>query len=124
MARKVTWVKAALRDFGALPESVQRQMIATLRMAAGGEKAEAAKPLKGLGSGIFEIAFRHRGDAFRAAYAPSPDVAQRIDKAFHDLDEHAGQARRAIPPSPARSKRSTAAHFGSVILHVQRMYSM
>jgi phage-related protein len=63
MARKVAWVKAALKDFGGLPEPVQRQMIAALRMAAGGEKAETAEPMKGLGSGIFEIAVRHRGHA-------------------------------------------------------------
>lgn len=38
-------------------------------MAAGGEKADTAKPMKGLGPGIFEIALRHRGDAFRVVYA-------------------------------------------------------
>jgi hypothetical protein len=34
-------------------------MIAALRMAASGEKAETAKPMKVLGPGIFEIALRH-----------------------------------------------------------------
>ncbi len=82
MARKVAWVKAALKDFGAFPESVQRQMIAALRMAAGGEKAETAKPMKGLGSGIFEIALRHRGDAFRAIYALQTDEDVWVLHAF------------------------------------------
>ena len=36
-----------------------------LRVAAAGEKADIAKPLRGLGSGVLEIAVRHRGDAFR-----------------------------------------------------------
>jgi len=40
-----------------------------LRIAARGEKADTAKPMKGLGAGVFEIAVRHRGDAFRAVYA-------------------------------------------------------
>jgi phage-related protein len=28
-----------------------------------------AKPLSGLGSGVLELALRHRGDAFRVVYA-------------------------------------------------------
>ena len=44
-----------------------------LRMAAQGEKADAAKPMKGLGVGVFEIALRHRGDAFRTVYAVQLD---------------------------------------------------
>lgn len=30
---------------------------------------EIAKPLTGLGSGVMELALRHRGDAFRVVYA-------------------------------------------------------
>jgi phage-related protein len=82
MPRSITWVKAALKDFGAFPGPVQRQMIAALRMAAGGEKAETAKPMKGLGSGIFEIAVRHRGDAFRAVYAVQMDADIWVLHAF------------------------------------------
>jgi phage-related protein len=62
-------VKAALKDFGQFPASVQDQTMVALRMAARGEKSDVAKPMKGFGSGVFEIALRHRGDAFRAVYA-------------------------------------------------------
>jgi phage-related protein len=82
MPRRVTWVKAALKDFGAFPAPVQRQMIAALRMATGGEKAETAKPMKRLGSGIFEIAVRQRGDAFRAVYAVQMDEDVWVLHAF------------------------------------------
>jgi phage-related protein len=40
-----------------------------LTIAAEGGKAAIAKPMKGLGSGVFEIALAHRGDAFRVVYA-------------------------------------------------------
>jgi phage-related protein len=40
-----------------------------LRVAANGEKAVTAKPMKGFGAGVFEIAVRHRGDAFRVVDA-------------------------------------------------------
>lgn len=74
--------EAALRDFGTFPEPVQRQMIAALRMAAGGEKAETAKPMKGLGPGIFEIALRHRGNAYRTVYALQMDEDVWVLHAF------------------------------------------
>ena len=37
--------------------------------AAEGRKADIAKPLKGFGSGMFEVALAWRGDAYRAVYA-------------------------------------------------------
>jgi len=44
-------------------------MIDALSVAAEGGKAAIAKPMKGFGSGVFEIALRFRGDAFRVIYA-------------------------------------------------------
>ena len=41
----------------------------TLTVAAEGRKADIAKPLKGFGSGIFEVALRYRNDAYRTVYA-------------------------------------------------------
>jgi phage-related protein len=40
-----------------------------LEIAAVGQMADIAKPMKGLDSGVFEIALPHRGDAYRAVYA-------------------------------------------------------
>jgi phage-related protein len=40
-----------------------------LTIAAEGSKADIAKPLQGLGSGVFEIALPYRGGAFRVVYA-------------------------------------------------------
>jgi len=44
-------------------------MLSALTIAAEGSKSDKAKPFKGVDSGVFEIAFRHRGDAFRVIYA-------------------------------------------------------
>ena len=62
-------MKGALKDFETFPSPVQDRVMFALRIAARGEKADTAKPMKGLGAGVFEIAVRHRGDAFRAVYA-------------------------------------------------------
>ena len=40
-----------------------------LSVTAEAGKAGIAKPMKGLGSGVFEIALPYRGNAFRVVYA-------------------------------------------------------
>jgi phage-related protein len=43
--------------------------LSALTIAAEGGKADVAKPMQGLGSGVFEIALPFQGDAFRVIYA-------------------------------------------------------
>ena len=40
-----------------------------LTVAAEGRKADTAKPLQGLGSGVFEVALKYHTDAYRTVYA-------------------------------------------------------
>lgn len=67
--RTISWIKAAHKEFKAFPDAVQFDMLVALNAAARGLRADTAKPFKGGGGGVFEIALRHRGDAFRAIYA-------------------------------------------------------
>jgi len=67
--RPISWIKAARKDFEEFPEEVQENMLNALTIAAEGSKADKAKPLKGVDGGVFEIALRNRGDAFRVIYA-------------------------------------------------------
>lgn len=62
-------MKTARRDFEDFPDGAQTEILRALTIAAEGRTADIAKPMKGLGSGIFEIALAWRGDAFRAVYA-------------------------------------------------------
>src|SRR5262245_53942301 len=66
--RPISWIKAALKEFETFPESAQSQCLTALTIAAEGGKADIAKPMHGLGSGVLEIALAFRGDAFRVAY--------------------------------------------------------
>ena len=68
MTRPVSWVAAARKEFEAFPVGAQTICLAALTMAAEGGKADIAKPLKGLGSGVMEIALPYRGNAFRVVY--------------------------------------------------------
>lgn len=67
--RPISWLKAARRDFEAFPDDVQSDMLDALTVAAEGGKSDKAKPFKGVEGGVFEIALRYRGDAFRTLYA-------------------------------------------------------
>src|SRR6476469_183646 len=67
--RPVSWIKAALRDFETFPGVVKSTCLTALTIAADGSKADIAKPMKGLGSGVFEVALPYRGNAFRMIYA-------------------------------------------------------
>jgi phage-related protein len=67
--RKVSWVKAALKDFRTFPQAVQEQFKFALEIAAVGQMADTAKPMKGFQAGVFEIAIAYRSDAFRTVYA-------------------------------------------------------
>jgi phage-related protein len=67
--RAISWVKAARKEFLSFPESVQADFLAALTIDAEGGMSDNSKPLKGIDGGVFEIAVRHRGDAFRTVYA-------------------------------------------------------
>ncbi|HZL51308.1 MAG TPA: type II toxin-antitoxin system RelE/ParE family toxin [Terracidiphilus sp.] len=66
--RPISWIKAARKDFEKFPEEAQTICLSALTIAAEGGKADIAKPFKGLGSGVFEIALPLRGNAFRMLY--------------------------------------------------------
>ena len=44
-------------------------MARALTVVAEGGYPDIAKPLSGFGSGVLELALRHKGDAFRVVYA-------------------------------------------------------
>lgn len=67
--REILWVKAARKEFETFPTGARDIMQSALVIAAEGGKADIAKPMSGLGSGIMEIALPYRTDAYRAVYA-------------------------------------------------------
>ena len=67
--RPVSWIKAALKEFETFPEEARSICLTALTIAAEGGKADIAKPIHGMGSGVFEMALPFRGDAYRVVYA-------------------------------------------------------
>ena len=80
--REIAWIKAAQKDFLKFPISAREIIATALTHVAEGQMPDIAKPMKGLGTGIFEIALRYRTDAYRAVYAVQVDDAIWIVHAF------------------------------------------
>lgn len=104
--RPISWIKAARKDFEDFPAGAQTEMLTALAIAAKGAKADIAKPLRGFGSGVFEIALKLRSDAFRVVYVVQLAEASWVIHAFQkksksgiktsklDLDLIAGRLKR------------------------------
>ena len=69
MDRAVSWVTAAEKAFQQFPAPVQSQMRTALEVAAAGQTTDIAKPMKGLGAGVYELRIAYRRNAYRADYA-------------------------------------------------------
>jgi phage-related protein len=80
--RPISWIKAARKDFLEFPDAARKDAQRALTVAAEGGMAGIAKPMHGLGSGVFEIALRHRGDAYRVVYAVQIAEALWVIHAF------------------------------------------
>ena len=80
--RPISWIKAARSDFEEFPENVQGNMLSALTIAAEGSKSNKATPFKGVNGGVFEIALKYRGDAFRVLYAVKIGVDIWVIHAF------------------------------------------
>ena len=66
--RPVSWIKAARKAFDDFPRKAQDEILRALTVAADGGFPEHMKPMKGLGSVVYEVALRHRTEAYRTVY--------------------------------------------------------
>jgi len=73
MSRKalhnISWIKRATKDFADFPLAAQQDAARALTVIAEGDTPDIAKPLTGLGTGVWELAIKERGDSFRVVYA-------------------------------------------------------
>ena len=60
------WEGSSKKDFKAFPTPVQKDLGVALFIVQSGITPASAKPWKGLGAGVFELADDHRSDTFRA----------------------------------------------------------
>lgn len=98
------WEGSSRKDFKTFPVPVQKRMGMSLYTLQCGRSPDAAKAMKGLGSGVYELVDAERGNAYRTAYA------MKIDTAIHVL--HAFQ-KNPDPASVRLKATSISFHGGS-----------
>ncbi len=80
--KPVEWVASSRNDLKDFPAQVRDYVGFALYQAQVGLKSRAAKPLKGLGSGVLEVVSRHDGGTFRAVYTVRFEAAVYVLHAF------------------------------------------
>ena len=66
--RNISWIKRARKDFDDFPLEARQTTARALTQIADGFTPDIAKPLQGLGSGVWELVLKERGDAYRVVY--------------------------------------------------------
>ena len=99
-SRPISWVKAARKEFQKFPAAAQTEIRFALTLAAEGRKADIAKPMKGLGPGVFEVALAYFGDAYRTVYVLQSAEAIWVIHAFRK------KAKRGSRPHKRKSSLS------------------
>ena len=67
--RPVVWLGDSRRNLRSFPEGVQKLLGDELQLIQFGGMPKDAKPFKGVGSGVLEIALRHASEAYRVVLA-------------------------------------------------------
>lgn len=66
--KAIIWVGSSKKDLMKLPVEAKQEIGFALHEAQTGELHPHAKPLKGVGSGVYEIVTDHNKDTYRAIY--------------------------------------------------------
>ncbi len=69
LLRPVVWLGNSKRNLQEFPKEAQKLLGDELQLMQFGGMPKDAKPFKGIGSGVFEIALRYAKDAYRVVLA-------------------------------------------------------
>lgn len=88
--RPVVWLGNSKRNIRGFPEEAQKLIGDELQLIQFGGMPKDAKPFKGLGSGVLEIAIRYDTDAYRTL------VAVQLGKKIYVLHAFQKKSKRGI----------------------------
>jgi len=86
--RPVEWLGDSKENVQNFPKDVQKKMGDEIQIFQFGKMPRKAKPFKGVGSGVFEIAIRHDRDAYRSVLAVKLGETIYILHAFQKKSKH------------------------------------
>jgi len=88
--RPLVWMGNSRRNLQAFPRNAQKRMGDELQLIQFGGMPKDAKPFKGIGSGLIEIAIRHATEAYRTV------VAVQIGKKVYVLHAFQKKSKKGI----------------------------
>jgi phage-related protein len=89
--RPLVWLGTSLRNLRAFPDEAKKIIGDELQLIQFGGMPKDAKPFKGVGSGVFEIALRHDAEAYRTV------LAVQLGRNIYVLQPFRRSRRRASP---------------------------
>lgn len=88
--RPLVWLGSSKKDLLAFPSQAQKLIGDELQLIQFGEMPKDAKPFRGVGSGIIEIALRYASDAYRTV------VAVQLGKKIYVLHAFQKKSKKGI----------------------------
>ena len=88
--RPVVWMGSSKKDIRDFPDAAQKLLGDELQLIQFGGMPKDAKPFKGVGSGVLEIALRYASEAYRAV------LAVQIGKRIYVLHAFQKKSKRGI----------------------------
>lgn len=88
--RPVVWLRDSKKNIRAFPEEAQKLLGDELQLIQFGGMPKDAKPFKGVGGGVLEIALRYASDAYRVI------VAVQIGKRLYVLHAFQKKSKKGI----------------------------
>ena len=90
LLRPVVWLGSSKKNIQDFPKGAQKLLGDELQLIQFGGMPKDAKPFKGIGSGVLEIALRYASDAYRVV------VAVQIGKRIYVLHAFQKKSKRGI----------------------------
>lgn len=90
IVRPLVWLGNTIRNIRSFPQGAQKLLGDELQLLQFGGMPKDAKPFKGIGSGIVEIALRYDKDAYRTV------VAVQLGKKLYVLHAFQKKSKRGI----------------------------
>lgn len=91
--RSVVWLGNSRKNIQEFPPEARRLMGGQLQLMQYGGMPKDAKPFRGVGSGVIEIALRHDGEAYRTV------VALQLGRRIYVLHAFQKKSKRGITTS-------------------------
>lgn len=96
MPHEIFWVGDSKEQLSSFPLAAKKRLGFGLRQVQNGLMPEIAKPLSGLGSGVYELKANARGDTFRVVFLLKLKRAVYVIDAFQKKSKRGSQTPKEV----------------------------